>query len=49
MRKIIFFSILLIAVTSFINQVRPDLPIGADIPKADVKMKDVSGVTGFFA
>jgi len=43
MRKVIFCSLLSVAAMAFVN-VSPGLPIGADLPKADVKMKDVSGV-----
>jgi len=43
MRKMLLFSVLLIAALAF-TRVQGGLPIGADLPKADVKMKDVSGV-----
>ncbi|MEP6750078.1 MAG: thioredoxin family protein [Bacteroidota bacterium] len=47
MKKLFFFCVLLIAITAFappVHLVWQGLPIGAGIPKADVKMKDVSGV-----
>jgi thioredoxin-related protein len=43
MKKVFFFCMLLIAVTAF-TFIAAALPIGADIPKPDVKMKDVSGI-----
>lgn len=43
MKKVFFFCLLFIAVTAFISIPR-ELPIGASMPKADVKMKDVSGI-----
>jgi thioredoxin-related protein len=47
MKKLFFFCVLLIATTAFVLPGRSGLqglPIGANIPKADIKMKDVSGV-----
>jgi thioredoxin-related protein len=47
MKKVFFFCVLLIAASAFTDpegSVPQGLPIGAAMPKADVKMKDVSGV-----
>jgi len=43
MKKVFFFCMVTIAITAF-TTVSENLPIGADLPKADIKMKDVSGV-----
>src|SRR5690349_24409593 len=42
--KPIFLSTLLLACLALVSfRVLEDLPIGASLPKADVKMKDISG------
>jgi thioredoxin-related protein len=46
MKKIFFFCVLLISITAFTHSghpAPPGLPLGAAIPKADTRMKDVSG------
>lgn len=43
MKKVFFFCVLLISVTAF-TAIVTGLPIGAAMPKADIKMKDVSGI-----
>jgi hypothetical protein len=43
MRKMLFFSVFSIAAMAY-TTAQPGLPIGADLPRADVKMKDVSGI-----
>jgi len=42
MKKVFFFCMVTIAITAF-TTLSESLPIGADLPKADIKMKDVSG------
>ncbi|MEP7278763.1 MAG: redoxin family protein [Bacteroidota bacterium] len=47
MKMAIFFYVLLSYSLAFITPGRPDphdLPIGSDMPKSDIKMKDVSGI-----
>lgn len=41
--KKIMFSVLAVAATAFAFTTVGELPIGSDLPKSDVKMKDVSG------
>lgn len=46
MKKLILIPsalLLTIAITAFIHETPPALSIGADLPKGDVKMKDISG------
>ncbi len=42
MKKVLLFSIIILVLAAF-ARVPSGLPLGADIPKADIRMKDVSG------
>lgn len=42
MKKLLLLSITALVLTGF-TSVPPGLPLGADIPKADIRMKDISG------
>jgi thioredoxin-related protein len=44
MKKVFFFYMITSVVISAFTTIPEGLPIGAEMPKADVKMKDVSGI-----
>jgi thioredoxin-related protein len=44
MKKVFFFCMITSVVISAFTTIPAGLPIGAEMPKADVKMKDVSGI-----
>ena len=43
MKKILFAAIPVLAIAAAVQMPIEPLPLGSDLPKAEVKMKDVSG------